>query len=155
MAIGMSLGVITPGAIANELASRGISVGVPALPGVTLPHFPPPISPKIEPPPPIVPPPEDPDQPVTVLPRGKPQDYYEPYIPIYPPAVVSPEDVTVTPIMPYIPVRPQPEPEEKKGLDKNLMIIIGVAALGLMMFARPRSGRRGDEYQRRRPGRRY
>lgn len=151
MAIGMSLGVITPGAIANELVSRGIRVGEPAPPGVTLPHFPP-IEPPIEPPPPILPPPISPDQPVTVLQPGQPRDYYEPYIPIYPPAVVSPEDVT--PIMPYIPVRPQPPAEEKKGLDKTTMIIIGVAALGLMMFARPRSGPSRGEYQRRRP-RRY
>lgn len=140
MAIGMNLGVITPGAIADELVSRGIRVGLPATPGVTTPHFPPT-------------PPDSPEQTVTVLQPDQRRDYYEPYIPIYPPPDVSPEDVTPTAIIPYI--APRPEPEEKKGLDKTLVIIIGVAALGLMMFARPRPGPTRDEYQRRRPGRRY
>lgn len=139
MSIGLNLGIITPGAITNELVSRGIRVEA-APTGVT------PIIPL-----PIVTPPITPEEPVTVIQPVQPGwqiepyiDHYEPYIPIYPPTEVSPEDVT----LPYIPVRKGIEPE-KKGLDKTLLIVLGIAAFGVMMFAR-QAGPGRDEYKRRR-----
>lgn len=134
MAIGMNLGVITERDISSELLSRGIRVGAapPVEPLVTIP--------------PVVTPPASPTQPITVLPRV-PTDYYEPYIPIYPPAVVSPEDVTEEEeILPYIPGARVPE--EKKGLNKGLLIVIGITAFSLMVLAKPKPTR--GVYKRRR-----
>ena len=122
MAIGMNLGVITGRDISTELMSRGIRVGVAT----------PVESPAIIPP--VVSPPVSPTQPITVLPRVI--DYYEPYMPIYPPAVVSPEDVTEEEVLPYIPGARAPE--EKRGLDKGLLVVIGITAFALMVLAKPK-----------------
>jgi len=132
MAIGMNFGVITGADIENELASRGISVGTPP-PGVEL----------------VAPPgevPEAPQQPITVIPPG-PIDYYEPYIPFYPPAVVTPEDVEEE-IVPYVPK--VTEIVEKKGLDKGLLILVGITAFALMALAKPKPPQRTRAYTRRR-----
>lgn len=125
MAIG--LGVITGRDISTELLSRGIRVGAapPAEPLVTIPA--------------VVTPPASPTQPITVLPRA-PITYHEPYIPIYPPAVVSPEDVTEEEVLPYIPGARVPE--EKRGLDKGLLVVIGITAFALMVLAKPKPSKR-------------
>lgn len=132
--IGTNLGVITERDIADELVSRGIRVRTAPLIDIEEP---------VIPPPPVLPPPEAPEQPITVLPR-KPI-HYEPYIPIYPPPVVSPEDITEE-IVPYVP--PVALPEEKKGLDKGLLILIGITAFALMTLAKPKPAR--TAYTRRR-----
>jgi len=135
MALVMNFGAITQRDIAAELASRGITVAPGEVAVIT--------------PPAVVTPPQAPDQPITILPRV-PVDYYEPYIPVYPPAVVTPEDVTEE-ILPYIPG--QRAPAEKKGLDKGLLIIIGITAFALMTLAKPKPGQgraRRGQYQRRR-----
>lgn len=137
MAIGMNFGVITQGDIATELASRGISVGEPA-PGVS------PVLPVVSLPV-VLPPPEAPEQPITVLPRDT--TIYEPYIPIYPPPVVTPEDVTEE-IVPYVPR--VAEIVEEKGLNKGLLILIGITAFALMVLAKPKPPQRTRAYTRRR-----
>ncbi len=137
----MDFGVITQGDIATELASRGISVGVSA-PGE---------APVVEPvisPPPVVSPRAAPQRPITVLPKTS---IYEPYIPIYPPPAVSPEDVTEE-IVPYVTSAQVVAPTEKKGLDKGLLILIGITAFALMALSRPTAGQkrpRPAPYQRR------
>lgn len=138
----MIFGVITSGDIATELASRGISVSAAPDSGEIV------ISP-----PGIVDTQETPQDQIVVLPRTEID--YPPYIPIYPPAVVSPEDV-IEEILPYIPGTE--EAVEKKGLDKGLLILIGVTAFALMVLSkskppqgRPRSDpRRYYQRQRRR-----
>ncbi|KKN57093.1 hypothetical protein LCGC14_0565650 [marine sediment metagenome] len=128
----MNFGVITQGDIATELASRGIRVGVPPA-GV-----PPPAEPVISPPP-VVSPPEAPQQPITVLPRGTVE--YEPYIPIYPPPAVTPEDVTEE-IVPYVTPSQVIPQAEKKGLDKGLLILIAITAFALMALSKPTAGQK-------------
>jgi len=132
MAIGMSLGVITERDISSELLSRGIRVGAapPVEPIVTIPA--------------VVTPPEEPTQPITVLPRVI-DDYHEPYLPIYPPTTVIPEDVTEEEILPDIPGARLPE--EKRGLSKGLLVVIGITAFSLMVLAKPKPTR---SYKRRR-----
>lgn len=137
MAIGMNFGVITERDIATELASRGISVAEagallsPVLPIVS--------------PPALLPPPEAPEQPVTVLPRDT--MIYEPYIPIYPPPTVTPEDVTEE-IVPYVPR--VAEMVEEKGLNKGILILVGITAFALMALAKPKPPQRTRAYTRRR-----
>lgn len=138
MGIGMNFGVITHGDIATELASRGISVGTPP---------PPPGEELVAPPGQVMPRPEAPEQPITVMPPGPIVDYYEPYIPIYPPAVVTPEDVTEE-IVPYVPR--VAETVEEKGLSKGLLILVGITAFALMALAKPKPPQRTRAYTRRR-----
>jgi len=137
MSIGMNLGIITGPDISTELTSRGIRVGAaPEFPAII---------------PTVVTPPEAPTQPITVLPRvvlPDVPDYYEPYIPIYPPAVVIQEDVAEEEILPYIPAARVPE--EKRGLDKVLLIVIGITAFSLMVLAKPKPKPRTGVYKRRR-----
>lgn len=146
----MNLGVITGGDIANELISRGITVQEL------------PVHVEIPVPLPVVEVPEAPDQPITVLPRIPIDNGYEPYIPIFPPPTVTPVDVIEDEIIPFIPG--VTEAEEKKGLDKGLLILIGITAFALMALAKPqqeprsrrqsqrprRSSRRGSFTRRRR-----
>lgn len=132
----MELGVITSPDIENEIYSRGITVGEPP-PGVT----PPPILP---PPPGVTPSPISPI--VVVPPRG--EIPYEPFLPLYPPAVVTP-DVDEG-ILPYIPAGVEPG----KGLGKGLWAILGIAAFALVFLGgqepTPRSPRRRSEARPRR-----
>lgn len=142
MGIGMNFGVITQNDIATELASRGISVSAAPDSGEIV------ISP-----PGIEDTQETPEDQIVVLPRTEID--YPPYIPIYPPVVVSPEDVTEE-IFPY---PGETVGVEKKGLDKGLLILVGVTAFALMVLSKskpPRSEPRSDRrryYQRQR--RRY
>ena len=122
----MNFGVITQRDIATELASRGISVGIPP-PGEA------PVEEPVISPPPVVPPPDAPRKPITVLPRPS---SYEPYIPFFPPPVVSPEDVTEE-LVPYVAPIPVVAPTEKKGLDRGLLIVIGITAFALMALSKP------------------
>lgn len=124
------LGAITQRDIENELVARGITAHVPT--PVDTPSLP-------SPPPSIPTPPIDPTQPITVLPPA-PIDYYEPYIPIYPPAVVTPEDIAPYPGEPV---------EEKKGLSKGLLAVIGITAFALMVLAKPKPTTRAGYTPRR------
>ena len=139
MAIGMNLGVITGGDIATELASRGIRVSEPA----------PALSPVVSviPSLPVLPAPEAPERPITVLPRD--EIVYEQYLPIYPPAAIPPEDITEE-IDLYTPAAT--ETQETKGLDKGLLILIGITAFALMALAKPKPTQRTRGYTRRRYG---
>lgn len=136
MGIGTRFGIVTKTDIDIELASRGIMVReggaitetVVVSPGIVVPTT-------------------SPESPITVLPRGE-IDTYEPFIPIYPPAVVSPEDVTPEEILPYIPGTGTPEAE--KGLDKGLLVIIAITAFALMALAKPKPEQRSDPTRRRR-----
>lgn len=133
----MVLGVITDSDIRGELLSRGITISVP---GVTTPVAPvTPVSPVV-----TLPPPTEPQEPVTVSPRP-PIDYYEPYIPYYPPAVVYPEDVEEE-VFPYV----TPGEPAKAGLSTGLVAFIGIVAFALVSLAKPKTAQRSRRPTRRR-----
>ena len=136
----MNFGVITQGDIATELASRGISmeqpgaIVSPALPVIS----------------PYVPPPDAPERPITILPIDRTDIHYEPYIPIFPPPTVTPEDVAEE-IVPFVPVTT--EVVETGGLDKGLLVLVGITAFALMALAKPKPPqKRTRGYTRRRYG---
>jgi len=112
-------GVITSQDVQNELVSRGITVGV-GLP-----------APPDEIPEARVIPPEAPQEPVVVVaPRGEID--YEPYIPIYPPPIVTLDvaEEEEEEILPYIPGEIRPEVE--KGINKGLLVVMGLAVFALV-----------------------
>jgi len=134
--MGSALGVITDLDIRTELLSRGITIAVP---GVTTPVATvTPVTPVV-----TVPPPEAPVEPITVSP-GMPPTHYEPYIPYYPPAFVSPADVEEEEV--WTPAR---EPARAGGIDTRLIVLLGIAAFSLVALSRRKNG-----LQRRKPGRR-
>lgn len=134
----MGLGVITDSDIRAELISRGITV---SLPGVTTPSVP------VSPVPPAVTfiPPAEPQEPVTVLPApGRDHIYpYEPYLPIYPPAVVYPQDVEEE-VFPYV----TPGVPAKTGLSTGLVVVLGITAFALVALSKPKTTQRSRRPRR-------
>ena len=142
--MGSGLGVITDFDIRTELLSRGITIAVP---GVTTPVAPvTPVTPVV-----TLPPPEAPVQPITVSP-GQPPDYYEPYIPYYPPAFVSPAEVEEEEGV--LPARGR---AEAGGIDRGVIILLGIGAISLVALSKRKNGLSSFEeskLQRRKPRRR-
>ena len=126
-------GVITSQDVQNELVSRGITVGV----GLPAPPDEIPEAPVI--------PPEAPQEPIVVVaPRGEID--YEPYIPIYPPPIVTldvAEEEEEEEILPFIPA--EIRPEAKKGINKGLLAVMGVAAFALIALGAQEPGTRRSE----------
>lgn len=139
--MGSGLGIITYSDIRAELVSRGITIAVP---GVTTPVA---TVPTVTPPVVTFPPPEAPVEPITVSPQ-QPPEYYEPYIPYYPPAIVSPADVEEEVL---ITAR---EPA-KAGIDTGVIILLGIAALSLVALSKRKNGLQRRKPRRRRPAREF
>jgi CBS domain-containing protein len=130
----MELGVITDSDVRAEMLSRGITI---IAPGVTTPMEP--VSPVV-----TVPPPSEPQQPVIVSP-GQPDDYYEPYAPFYPPAVIYPQDVEEEEVAPYV----TPDRPVKSGLNVGLIVVLGITAFALVSLAKPKTPQRSQRPIRR------
>ena len=130
----MGFGTITQQDIAQEIAARGVTVQALTVdPGNGLG------------PPPVLELPEGPEEPITILPLP-PIPPPPPLIPIFPPLTVIPEDVNGEEIVPYIPGTT--EPTEKKGMDKGLLILIGITAFALMTLAKPKTQPRAQTPRR-------